>query len=133
MNKPSSRPYGKWLIGLALCGALFDASAKEVVQVFRGSESRHTAEFEVQAPWIVDWYVTSDGAGMLGVDVSLEEAGTGIHKGSVLVTKWPGNGVRLFDQGGKFYFRVNSTTANWILKVEQLTRAEAEAYTPKER
>ena len=74
-----------------------------------------------------------EGSGMLAVDVSLEEAGTSVHQGSVLKTKWAGNGVRLFDQGGRYYFRVNATMANWHLKVEQLRPDEVELYTPKER
>jgi len=101
-----------------------------VVALFRGSESRTTPEFEVEAPWIIDWRVTSREGFELAVDVSLERAGTGVHVGNVLMTKGTGNGVRLFEEGGRFYFRVNSSFANWSLKVIQLTPDEAEAYTP---
>ncbi|NIV19084.1 MAG: hypothetical protein GWN54_00130, partial [Gammaproteobacteria bacterium] len=66
-------------------------------------------------------------------DVSLERAGTGVHVGSVLKTKATGNGVRMFDEGGRYYLRVNSAFANWTLKVVELTREEAEAYTPVTR
>ncbi|NIP18032.1 MAG: hypothetical protein GWM87_07655, partial [Xanthomonadales bacterium] len=64
------------------------------------------------------------------VDVTLVRAGTGVFEGSVLKTRRPGNGVRLFQEGGTFQFQVNSTLANWSLRVEELTRAEAETYTP---
>ena len=101
------------------------------VAVFKGTESRNTPEFEIEAPWIVDWRVSSNGGYELAVDVSLEAAGTGIHQGSVLKTKHTGNGVRLFDAGGNFYFRVNSSFANWTLTVRQLTPEEAAQYTPK--
>lgn len=90
-----------------------------------------TGEFEVQAPWILDWRVGGEFSNAMAVDVSLMEAGTGVHQGIVLKSKIAGNGVRLFNQDGKFYFQVNSALANWTLKVEQLTREEAESYTPK--
>jgi hypothetical protein len=31
------------------------AVGKELIEELKGSESRTTAEFEVKAPWIVDW------------------------------------------------------------------------------
>jgi len=49
----------------------------------------------------------------------------------VLKTKLPGNGVRLIEQGGRYSLKVDATVTNWTLKVEQLTREEAELYTPK--
>ena len=107
--------------------------ARELIREFRGSRSTTTAEFKVRAPWILDWRVRGDYTGTMGVEVSLVEAGTGVHQGSVLRTKWQGNGVRLFDQSGTFQFKVISNLAEWTLKVEQLTRAEAQEYTPKTR
>jgi hypothetical protein len=119
---------------MALC--LFLASkgamAAETILEYKGSASRITPEFEVKAPWILDWRVTTDGNYESAVDVSLEEAGTGVHQGRVLMTKFPGNGVRLFDQGGRFYFRVNSAFATWTLKVQELTPEEAALYTPRD-
>ena len=66
------------------------------------------------------------------VDISLEAAGIGVHEGRVLTTKQPGNGVRLFRNEGRFYFRVSSSFANWHLRVIQLTEEEAALYTPRE-
>lgn len=107
------------------------AQAAETVAEFKGERSIQTAEFEVDSPWILDWRVTGEYAREMAVDVSLIEAGTSAHQGNVLKTKNPGNGVRLFMQSGKYYFRVDSTLASWTLKVEQLTREEAEQYTPR--
>lgn len=106
------------------------AGAAETVFEFKGSASRTTPDFEAQAPWILDWRVATDGMHDSAVEVSLEEAGTGIHQGRVLHTKQPGNGVRMFDQSGEFYFRVNSSFATWTLKVVELTEEEAEDYSP---
>ena len=90
-----------------------------------------TAEFVVRAPWILDWRVNSDYQGSLAIEISLVDATTGFHSGLILQTKRPGNGVRLFNKSGKYRFRVSSSLARWSLKVEQLTRAEAELYTPR--
>ena len=109
------------------------AIAEELVREFRGSRSTYTAEFEVRAPWLLDWRISTDFPGQIGIEISLVEAGTGAFQGSVLKTKWPGNGVRLFQESGKFQFRINSNLAEWTLKVIQLTREEAEQYTPKTR
>lgn len=107
------------------------AAAAETVREFRGSRSTTTAEFEVQGPWILDWRTITDYPGQMGVDISLLDARTGAFEGAVLKTKWPGNGIRLFEQGGRFQFKVVSNLAEWTLKVEQITRQEAEQYTPR--
>ena len=120
------------LLALISLSASLPAAAEEEVYRFRGSESRASGEFEVQAPWGLDWRVTTDGVFDAAVEVSLEQAGTGVHQGRVLMTKSAGNGVRLFDQGGRFYFRIDASLANYTLVVKQLTPAEAELYTPRE-
>jgi hypothetical protein len=109
------------------------AIAKEPVREFRGSHTTETLEFEVNAPWLLDWRLGTDYPGQMGVDITLIEAGTGAYQGNVLKTKWPGNGVRLFNESGKYQFKIVSHLANWTLKVEQLTPEEAEQYTPRVR
>jgi hypothetical protein len=37
----------------------------------------------------------------------------------------------LFEEGGRFQFKVVSNLSDWTLKVEQLSRAEAEQHTPR--
>jgi hypothetical protein len=106
-------------------------AAEELVTEFKGSRSTNTLEFEVQAPWILDWRVTGDPSTVTAVDVALFNASTGEHLGTVVRQKTPGNGVRMFDQSGRFYFRVDATLLDWTLKVVQLTEEEAKAYTPK--
>lgn len=106
--------------------------AETEVAEFRGSESRNTPEFEVSAPWILDWRVSTDGARDTAVEVTLEKAGLGTHQGRVFAIKGPGNGVRLFRNSGRFYFRVDSSFSRWTLKVVELTEEEAERYTPRD-
>ncbi len=108
------------------------ASSKELIKEFKGSESRTTAEFEVKAPWIVDWMTTGDYPGSMAVDVHLVTSPGGQYVGKVMSTKWVDNGVRIFDESGVYRLQVDSNLVNWTLKVEQLSRQEAEAYLPKE-
>lgn len=121
-----------WLLVMAIAFSCTVESG-ELVRKFTGSGTGETAEFEVQAPWLLDWMVNSDYPQMLGVEVSLIDAKTGTHQGYVLKTKYAGNGVRLFDEGGRYRLKVDATLARWIFKIEQLSREEAEQYTPVEK
>jgi hypothetical protein len=109
------------------------ADARELIKEFKGSESRNTTEFEVKAPWIVDWRVSGDYPGQMAVAVNLIDDVNGEYVGKVVTTKYVTNGVRLLDEGGRFHFEVNSSLANWTLRVIELTKQEAETYTPKEK
>ena len=108
-------------------------SSKELIREFNGSESKTTADFEVEAPWIVDWRTNGDYPGQMAVEVHLLIAATGQYEGKITTTKYVDNGVRLFTEGGIYRLQVNSSLARWTLRVEQLTRQEAEAYLPKEK
>ena len=116
---------------LAITAVALPATAEETVRQFRGERSMQTGEFEVEAPWILDWRVTGEYARDMAVDVSLVQAPTNVHEGNVLKARAAGNGVRLFREGGRYFFRVDSTLAGWTLTVKQLTPEEAELYTPK--
>lgn len=107
------------------------AAAKELVKQFQGSGNRTTAEFEVEGPWILDWRLDGDFDTLVALDVTLIDARSGRHVGRVLHTKYRGNGVKLFEKGGRYRFRVSSTLARWTFKVEQITPEEAELYTPR--
>ena len=118
------------LAGLVLVALAGPLQAGELVRQFSGDRSTQTAEFEVDAPWLIDWRVNSDFPASMGISVVLLNA-NGAYEGLVLKTKSPGNGVRLLEQGGRFSFKVDATVVNWTLKVEQLTREEAGLYTPR--
>lgn len=118
------------LLAVAFCVTGLTASGKVLVREFSGSGMGTTAEFEVRAPWVLDWRVNSDYQRSLAIEVVLVDATTGFHAGLILQTKRAGNGVRLFNKSGRYRFRVSSTLARWNLKVEQLTAAEAELYEP---
>ena len=117
---------------VTLCCFAANAFSKELIREFKGSESKNTVEFEVKAPWIVDWRTHGDYPGQMAVEVNLATV-TGEYLGKVFITKYVDNGVKLFNESGTYVFQVNSSLANWALRVEQLTRKEAEAYKPKER
>lgn len=117
------------LLGAALCAN--PAQARELIREFRGERPMQTGEFDVEAPWILDWRVTGEYSEELAVDISLVRAEFNAHEGNVLKARGPGNGVRLFDMDGRFFFRVDSTLAGWTLRVYELTPEEAGQYTPK--
>ena len=127
----------RFLFSFAVFAALyffsFNVDARELIKEFTGSESRSTAEFEVKAPWIVDWRVSGDYPGQMAVAVNLMDDLHGEYVGKIVTTKYVTNGVRLIDEGGRFHFEVNSSLANWTLRVVELTKQEAETYTPKEK
>jgi len=107
------------------------ASAKTRVAEFKGTENTTTAIFRVESPWVLDWRLDGDYEQMMGLEITLIEAKTGRHVGRVLYTKRRGNGVKLFHTAGLYQLRVSSTLARWTVKIDQLTREEAELYEPK--
>ena len=107
------------------------ASAEQLIREFSGSRTTQTAEFEVRAPWLIDWIVNSDFEDSMGLTIALQNEPSGTHAGTVMKTKYRGDGLRLMDQSGRFSLKVDSVLANWKIKVIQLTPAEAELYTPK--
>jgi hypothetical protein len=113
-----------------LGAAAVSTQAGELVREFAGDRSTQTVEFEVEGPWLIDWRVNSDFPSTMGISVTLVNA-SGAYEGLVVKTKAPGNGVRLVEEGGRYSFKVDATVSYWTLRVEQLTREEAELYTPK--
>ena len=106
-------------------------SAQELVAEFKGTGNQTTLEFSVTAPWILDWRINSDYNKMVSFDLDLVDGATGVLKGNIIRAKSLGNGVRLFEDGGKYRFRINASFIRWHLKVQELTKDEAKLYTPK--
>jgi len=107
------------------------AAGEEVVVEFSGTGNRTTAEFQVDAPWILDWIINSDYDKMVSFDLDLVDARTGVLVGNILRAKALGNGVRMFNTSGTYRFRINASFIRWNLKVKELTPEEAELYTPR--
>lgn len=120
------------IAGASLLMALPAAAAERVAE-FRGSGNTTTAVFRVESPWILDWRLDGDYDQMIALDITLVEARDSTHVGRVVYTKRKGNGVKLFRTSGLYQLRISSTLARWTVKIEQLTPAEAESYTPKAR
>jgi hypothetical protein len=120
----------KILIMLLVLAAL-PALASDVVKEFSGTDNMMTSVFTVESPWILDWRLNGDYDTLIALDISLIEARTGKHVGRVLHTKRKGNGVKLFNEGGRYQLRVSATLARWNIKIEQLTEEEAELYKPR--
>jgi len=116
---------------ILLTGASTTTLAADRVTEFRGTGNTTTAIFRVESPWILDWRLDGDYDRQVALDITLVEAKTGRHVGRVLHTKRKGNGVKLFKEGGLYQLRVSSSLARWTIKIDQLTREEADLYTPK--
>jgi len=121
------------LVATLLTFASMPADAKTRVAEFKGSGNMTTAIFRVESPWILDWRLDGDFEAMMGLEITLIEAKTSRHVGRVLYTKHRGNGVKLFHSAGLYQLRISSTLARWSVKIDQLTREEAELYTAKDK
>lgn len=124
----------KLLISLAMAFLLVatpPAEAKTRVAEFKGTGDTTTAIFRVESPWVLDWRLDGDYDQMMGLEITLVEARTSRHVGRVVYTKHRSNGVKLFHTAGLYQLRISSTLARWTVRIEQLTREEAELYTPK--
>jgi len=107
------------------------ASAADTVREFSGNGNTTTASFTVKSPWLLDWRLDGDFDALIALDIALLDARTGRHIGRVLHTKYKGNGVKLFEEGGRYQLRVSSALARWRIKIQQITDEEAELYTPR--
>lgn len=107
------------------------ASGAETVREFSGDGNELTPIFTVQSPWLLDWRLDGDYDTLVALDITLVEARTGRHVGRVLHTKYKGNGVKLFKEGGSYQLRISSTFARWRLKIQQISDEEAKLYTPR--
>ena len=123
----------KYLVAMSLAAISFVACAEEMVAEFQGTGNRTTAEFVVDAPWILDWRINSDYNKMVSFDLDLVDSRTGMLQGVVVRSKALGNGVRMFNTSGRYRFRINGSFIRWHLKVKELTEEEAKLYTPRNR
>lgn len=123
---------GRYLLAVILVAlSASPAAAKTRVAEFSGTGNTTTAIFRVESPWVLDWRLDGDFDQLVGLEITLIEARNSRHVGRVLYTKRRGNGVKLFQTGGLYQLRISSTLARWTVKIDQLTREEAELYTPK--
>ena len=116
---------------LAFCFIAANAQSQELVAEFHGSRNMTTTEFQVQGPWILEWRVTGDYSTSVGFELMLLDGKTRMHKGVILRLKRAANGVKLFNEGGTYRFRISSGLANYHLKVEEISEEEAKLYTPR--
>ena len=122
------------ILTLATLFVAQSAAAEQLVREFTGSENTTTAEFTVEAPWVLDWWlIGAYSTQLVALEVWLVDAKTGRNLGQVLFRKQHDEGLKLFDTGGTYRLRISGTLAKWRMRIVQLTPEEAEAYTPRER
>jgi hypothetical protein len=109
------------------------ATAEQLVTEFSGADSTTTRDFTVDGPWLLEWRLDADYDQLVALDVWLEDAGTRNSAGRILRREARGNGLKLFEDGGRYRLRISATLARWRIQIKQLTPEEAERYTPRER
>ena len=123
------------IFAISLASIAAPLNAAELVREFKGTGNSTTAEFTVESPWILDWRLDSDYDYRIALDIVLVDAKTGRFVGGVKSGRknitYRGNGVRLFQTGGRYKLRISSSLARWSIKIEQLSEEEAELYTPR--
>ena len=121
------------LLGALVTLGVQTAGAEELIREFEGRGDQVTAEFEVTGPWLLTWRVSSDFPGRIGFEANLIEATSRRHHGLVKKVRDTGAGFKLFRDTGRFRFKINSSFADWFLRVEELTEEEAAEYQPIQR
>ncbi|MEO1034062.1 MAG: hypothetical protein AAFX44_00755 [Pseudomonadota bacterium] len=111
--------------GLLLAMLAGHVSAAEVVREYRGSRDQTTTEFEVEAPWILEWRVGSDFPDAARFELWIVDAATGYSQSRIMKIKKTGSGTKLFDEGGRMRLRISASYADWYLKISELTETEA--------
>jgi hypothetical protein len=119
---------------IAACLIAGNALAQEdEITEFTGTASTTTAEFEVEAPWIIDWRAFSDFPQSMFLEISLLDATTGLHRGVVKETRAVGTGVKMFSDSGTYKLRIQSDLARWQVLIKELSEEEAARYTPQQK
>lgn len=120
---------------LSLATIATTVDAGQLVREFKGTGNTITAEFSVESPWIIDWRLDSDYENKIALDMVLIDAVSGqfiggVKSGTRNNVSSRSNGVRLFHMSGRYKLRISSSLARWTIKIEQLSKEEAELYTP---
>ncbi|MFK8051813.1 MAG: hypothetical protein AB8F65_02480 [Woeseiaceae bacterium] len=116
------------LISCLFALASSTALAGEIILDTKGNGNRQTQTFETDGPWLLSWRVNSDFRNQTGFELNLLNADTGFFDSRILRIRQTGNGLKLFQNTGRFKFEIVTNFADWYLTVEQLTEEEAERY-----
>ncbi|MEO1582382.1 MAG: hypothetical protein AAFR91_11080 [Pseudomonadota bacterium] len=122
--------------GFAICAAILlginsaPAFSEEEIARFKGRNNGETRTFTVDGPWLLDWRVNSDYRNEAGFELRLLDASTGRFHSQIMKIRGIGNGLKLFEEEGRFKFEVVSSFTDWTLKVITLTEDEAATYSP---
>ena len=130
MNKISIKIFSVIISSISLFQSI---NAEILIRDFKGSQSITTSEFDVSSPWLIDWRVNSNYKENMALEVSLVDAKTGFLVGRIFKTKYAGNGVKIFNDGGRYRLRISSSFTNWNFKIKEISKAEAESYSAKAR
>ena len=86
----------RWTLTTAAIFAGCNAISAELVTEFSGRGAATTREFEVTAPWILDWRVNSEYQRRMKIEIHLVDGVTGFHRGQILKEWQAANGGTAF-------------------------------------
>ena len=83
-----------------------------------GSDNGRTVPFTVDGPWLAEWTTTSEQPSLASIEIRLYDADRGEYLGDVVEMKGTGNGVKLFENPGRYEFVIVGTFVSWDIRLE---------------
>jgi len=93
---------------------------------FSGHDSSTTKDFEVRAPWLLDWQVKSEFPELATFVLRLEDAASGQLLGIVTDFAGTGRGLKLFRKSGSFRLETIGQNADWSVEITEISEAWAD-------
>ena len=109
-----------------LVAPLTVASAETDVPIakFSGHNSEQTVEFDVKAPWLVDFEVNSEFPDLATTVIRLEDTSDQTI-GTVAGFRGTGRGLKLFRTSGRYRLDIASETTEWRIEITEISEAWA--------
>lgn len=96
-----------------------------------GSGSGRTPVVTFDGPWLAEWTTTSEQPLLASIEIRLYDADNGEYLGDVVEMKGIGNGVKLFENPGRYEFVIVGTFVNWDIRVDDVDPERAAAMRRK--
>ncbi len=91
---------------------------------FSGHNSEQTAEFDVKAPWLVDFEVNSEFPDLATTVIRLEDD-SDQTLGTAAAFRGTGRGLKLFRTSGRYRLDITSETTDWRIEISEISETWA--------
>lgn len=92
---------------------------------FTGSGTGLTPEFEMDAPWLIDWRADSEFPRVTTIEFRLQDARSGQLLGIINQAEGSARGLKLLDDVGRFRVQVNAEDVSWKIDIMQVSGERA--------